>query len=66
MRREAGENLFGDQGEAVLVLFWYKGARGCIACVSMAGGDRVESGLGHGGSGAIEMGLGWRSYRSGS
>ena len=61
MGREAGEGLFADHGEVVLVLFRYKGARGCIACVSTAWGDRLESGLGHGASGAIEMGLEWRA-----
>jgi len=59
--REAREGLFADQVGAALVLFRCEWARGCIACVSTAWGDRGESGLGHGASGAIEMGFEWRA-----
>ena len=64
VRRDVSKGLFGGEGGAAFELFRCEGTRRCVACVSTAWIDRVESGVSHGRSGAIEVGLGrWGRHR---
>jgi hypothetical protein len=65
VRRGGRKGGYAYENGAALELLRCRQARRCIACLSTVWSDRVESGVSHGRSGAIEVGLGrWNRHRS--